>query len=156
MAARRRGTAVSRSRRRRSRAHGHGVLCLPSLSLPLFSCPLSLLHCDENRDPSFPTKVPFPCLRSFLAEASPSPLVPIVQQRCQRQKTSRLLLHGISVGFPKPEVIEWQKDLSNSVSLIGTLGNNVVIKYLDSGKVMAHCIIKVKRSGISASKDDSV
>ena len=65
-------------------------------------------------------------------------------------------LDGISVGFPKPEVIEWQKDLSNSVSLIGTLGNNVVIKYLDSGKVMAHCIIKVKRSGISASKDDSV
>ena len=65
-------------------------------------------------------------------------------------------LDGISVGFPKPEVIEWQKDLSNTVSLIGTLGNNVVIKYLDSGKVMAHCIIKVKRSGISASKDDSV
>jgi hypothetical protein len=48
------------------------------------------------------------------------------------------------VRFQKPQVIEWSHELSNKVSLMGTLVNGVDIQYLDCGKTVARCSIKVK------------
>ena len=59
------------------------------------------------------------------------------------------------LGFAKPQVIEWSHDLSNKVSLMGTLTNGVDIKYLDSGKIVANCSIKVKCPPNIGTKEDS-
>lgn len=51
-----------------------------------------------------------------------------------------------NLGFKRPEVMEWQDDMAvNRVSFIGTIGRDVDIKYLDSGKIVASSSIKVKR-----------
>lgn len=57
-----------------------------------------------------------------------------------------------NLGFKRPEVMEWQDDMAvNSASFIGTIGRDVNIQYLDSGKIVASSSIKVKRR----IKDDS-
>ncbi|MFS7902132.1 putative primosome PriB/single-strand DNA-binding, nucleic acid-binding protein [Helianthus anomalus] len=48
--------------------------------------------------------------------------------------------------YPRPEEIEWKKELCNSVQLIGTVGTPVEFKQLGSGKVLAWCRLAVKKS----------
>ncbi|WCJ21623.1 Single-stranded DNA-binding protein [Euphorbia peplus] len=48
--------------------------------------------------------------------------------------------------YPKPPEIQWNKDLCNSVHLIGTVGTPVEIKHLSSGKVLAWTRLAVKKS----------
>ncbi|KAJ3674725.1 hypothetical protein LUZ60_005341 [Juncus effusus] len=50
------------------------------------------------------------------------------------------------VVYPRPEEIEWSKDLANSVRLIGTVGQAVQIKQLASGKVVAWTKLGVWKS----------
>ncbi|KAF3778392.1 Protein OSB1 [Nymphaea thermarum] len=50
------------------------------------------------------------------------------------------------VVYPRPSEIPWQKELANSVSLIGVVGTPVQIKHLDSGKVLAWTRLAVKTS----------
>lgn len=47
---------------------------------------------------------------------------------------------------PKPQEIPWNKDLANSVNLIGLVGVPVQIKQLSSGKVLAWTRLAVKKS----------
>lgn len=61
-----------------------------------------------------------------------------------------------NVGFRRPEEIPWQKDLANNVHLIGNINRNVVIKYLDSGKIVTSTSIKVKRTVPSNGEGDTV
>ena len=48
--------------------------------------------------------------------------------------------------FKKPDVISWSEDMPvNDANLIGTIGREVNLQYLDSGKIIANTSIKVKR-----------
>ncbi|CAN6439505.1 unnamed protein product [Victoria cruziana] len=50
------------------------------------------------------------------------------------------------VVYPRPSEIPWQKDIANSINLIGIVGTPVQIKHLDSGKVFAWARLAVKTS----------
>lgn len=56
-----------------------------------------------------------------------------------------------SVAYPKPEEIQWRKELSNSVHLIGVVGVPVEIKHLPSGKVLSWTRLAVKKSASETS-----
>lgn len=60
-----------------------------------------------------------------------------------------------SVGFRRPEEIVWQKELANSVKLIGRIHRSVDIKYLDSGKIVATTSIRVNRPTSSSQTTDN-
>lgn len=60
------------------------------------------------------------------------------------------------VGFRRPEEIEWQKELANSVMLIGRIHRSVDIRYLDSGKIVATTSIRVNRPTSSKITDSTV
>ncbi|KAK2970192.1 hypothetical protein RJ640_019660 [Escallonia rubra] len=47
---------------------------------------------------------------------------------------------------PRPSVIQWKKELCNSVQLIGIVATPVQIKHLSSGKVLAWSRLAVKKS----------
>lgn len=48
--------------------------------------------------------------------------------------------------YPRPSVIPWNKEISNSVHLIGFVGTPVQVKHFDSGKVLASTRLAVKKS----------
>ncbi|KAG6555831.1 hypothetical protein Mapa_002472 [Marchantia paleacea] len=48
--------------------------------------------------------------------------------------------------FPRPPLIPWEKDLANAVQLIGNVGKDLDIKYLDTGKIVAKSSLAVKKS----------
>ncbi|KAL2653607.1 hypothetical protein R1flu_021735 [Riccia fluitans] len=48
--------------------------------------------------------------------------------------------------FPRPPLIQWEKDLANAVQLIGNVGRDVDIKYLDTGKIVAKTSLAVKKA----------
>ncbi|MQL90531.1 hypothetical protein Taro_023121 [Colocasia esculenta] len=48
--------------------------------------------------------------------------------------------------YPRPQAIPWQKDLANTVHLIGIVGGPVQIKHASSGKVLAWTRLGVKTS----------
>ncbi|XP_044484232.1 protein OSB2, chloroplastic-like [Mangifera indica] len=50
------------------------------------------------------------------------------------------------VAYPKPQEIPWRKELTNTVQLIGVVGNAVEIKHLPSGKVVAWTRLAVRKS----------
>nr|DAD19730.1 TPA_asm: hypothetical protein HUJ06_021193 [Nelumbo nucifera] len=54
--------------------------------------------------------------------------------------------HHNRVVYPRPSEIQWKKELSNSVHLIGNVGAPVQIKHLNSGKVLAWTRLGVKKS----------
>ncbi|XP_022991273.1 protein OSB2, chloroplastic-like [Cucurbita maxima] len=56
-----------------------------------------------------------------------------------------------SVSYPKPSEIPWKKELSNSVSLIGTVGTPVELKHLPSGKDVARTRLAVWKSSTETS-----
>lgn len=47
--------------------------------------------------------------------------------------------------LPRPPTVEWEKDLANAVQLIGRVGRDVDVKYLDNGKVVANTSLAVHR-----------
>ncbi|KAL3685568.1 hypothetical protein R1sor_003590 [Riccia sorocarpa] len=49
--------------------------------------------------------------------------------------------------FPRPPLIQWEKELANAVQLIGNVGRDVDIKYLDTGKIVAKTSLAVKKVG---------
>lgn len=49
-----------------------------------------------------------------------------------------------------PETVNWSRDLANSVNLIGNLGRDVDVKYLDNNRVFARTSIAVNRGGTKA------
>ncbi|ESW16682.1 hypothetical protein PHAVU_007G176800 [Phaseolus vulgaris] len=51
-----------------------------------------------------------------------------------------------AMSYPKPSEIPWQKELCNSVNLIGIVAVPVEIKHLPSGKVVAWTCLSVKKS----------
>ncbi|KAH9623548.1 hypothetical protein KSS87_011299 [Heliosperma pusillum] len=53
--------------------------------------------------------------------------------------------------YPKPSEIQWKKELSNSVQLIGTVGLPVQITHLSSGKVVASTRLAVWKSATETS-----
>ncbi|GAU50487.1 hypothetical protein TSUD_26310 [Trifolium subterraneum] len=53
--------------------------------------------------------------------------------------------------YPKPTEIQWNKDLCNSVNLIGFVANPVEIKHLPSGKVVAWTRLSVKKNATQMS-----
>ncbi|CAJ1969473.1 unnamed protein product, partial [Sphenostylis stenocarpa] len=53
--------------------------------------------------------------------------------------------------YPKPSEIPWQKELCNSVNLIGLVAVPVEIKHLPSGKVVAWTSLSVKKSATQTS-----
>ncbi|KAL3033415.1 hypothetical protein AAZX31_02G136400 [Glycine max] len=53
--------------------------------------------------------------------------------------------------YPKPSEIPWQKELCNSVNLIGNVAAPVEIKHLPSGKVVAWTRLYVKKSATQSS-----
>ncbi|KAI7754597.1 hypothetical protein M8C21_003725 [Ambrosia artemisiifolia] len=55
-------------------------------------------------------------------------------------------LIGSNQQYPRPEEIQWKKELCNSVQLIGTVGTSVEFKQLGSGKVLAWCRLAVRKS----------
>ncbi|KAI7754598.1 hypothetical protein M8C21_003726 [Ambrosia artemisiifolia] len=55
-------------------------------------------------------------------------------------------LIGTNQQYPRPEEIQWKKELCNSVQLIGTVGTSVEFKQLGSGKVLAWCRLAVRKS----------
>ncbi|KAL9685259.1 hypothetical protein QQ045_022707 [Rhodiola kirilowii] len=76
-----------------------------------------------------------------------------------RLKTSGVVLRcsiGYSssyneVAYPKPSEVAWNKELCNSVQLIGVVGKDVEIKHLSSGKVLAWTSLAVKKSATDTS-----
>lgn len=53
--------------------------------------------------------------------------------------------------FPRPPSVHWSKELANTVHLIGNVGRDMEIKYLDTGKVVAKSSMAVPKVG---KKDD--
>ncbi|KAK2455436.1 protein OSB1, mitochondrial [Trifolium repens] len=53
--------------------------------------------------------------------------------------------------YPKPTEIQWNKDLFNSVNLIGFVADPVEIKHLPSGKVVAWTRLSVKKNATQMS-----
>ncbi|XP_073222921.1 protein OSB2, chloroplastic-like isoform X2 [Cicer arietinum] len=53
--------------------------------------------------------------------------------------------------YPKPSEIPWNKDLCNSVNLIGFVANAVEIKHLPSGKAVAWTRLSVKKNATQIS-----
>jgi hypothetical protein len=47
--------------------------------------------------------------------------------------------------LPRPPLIQWEKDLANAVQLIGNVGRDIELKYLDSGKVVATTSLAVSK-----------
>lgn len=47
--------------------------------------------------------------------------------------------------FPKPSSVAWTKELANTVHLIGNVGRDMEIKYLDTGKVVATSSLAVSK-----------
>ncbi|KAL2634594.1 hypothetical protein R1flu_006073 [Riccia fluitans] len=47
--------------------------------------------------------------------------------------------------FPRPPLIWWEKELANAVQLIGNVGKDVDIKYLETGKIVAKTTLAVKK-----------
>jgi len=56
-----------------------------------------------------------------------------------------------TTSYPKPSEIPWQKELCNSVNLIGIVSVPVEIKHLPSGKVVAWTCLSVKKSATQTS-----
>lgn len=56
-----------------------------------------------------------------------------------------------AVTYPKPSEIPWKKELSNSVTLIGTVGLPVELKHLPSGKDVAWTRLAVWKSSTETS-----
>eukprot|EP00250_Pteridium_aquilinum_P006014 c16010_g1_i1 orf=173-1327(+) len=83
-----------------------------------------------------------------LLSSDPSPSASPLSVSCASSESS--------VGFRRPEEIQWQKDLANSVSLIGRIDRSVDIKYLDTGKIVASSFIRIKRPALNKESDDSV
>ncbi|KAA8548724.1 hypothetical protein F0562_000408 [Nyssa sinensis] len=54
--------------------------------------------------------------------------------------------HSESIAYPKPTGIQWKKDLSNTVQLIGVVGTAVQSKLLTSGKFLAWTRLGVRKS----------
>ncbi|KAG0562412.1 hypothetical protein KC19_9G143900 [Ceratodon purpureus] len=54
--------------------------------------------------------------------------------------------------FPRPSSVPWSKEMANTVHLIGNVGREVEVKYLDTGKVVANASLAVQRN--SMKKDD--
>ncbi|KAF9618670.1 hypothetical protein IFM89_002365 [Coptis chinensis] len=55
------------------------------------------------------------------------------------------------LAYPKPTEIPWNKELCNSVHLIGVVGTPVQVKHLTSGKVLAWTRLAVKKSATDTS-----
>ncbi|KAI5395057.1 protein OSB1, mitochondrial [Lathyrus oleraceus] len=56
-----------------------------------------------------------------------------------------------NVAYPKPSEIPWNKELCNSVNLIGFVANPVEIKHLPSGKSVAWTRLSVKKNATQTS-----
>lgn len=54
--------------------------------------------------------------------------------------------------FPRPSSVAWSKEMANTVHLIGNVGRDMEIKYLDTGKVVAKNSLAVNRNSLK--KDD--
>ena len=57
-----------------------------------------------------------------------------------------------STEFPRPSSVPWSKEMANTVHLIGNVGRDPDVKYLDTGKVVANASLAVSRNSLK--KDD--
>ncbi|KAK7393477.1 hypothetical protein VNO78_22034 [Psophocarpus tetragonolobus] len=71
--------------------------------------------------------------------------------RKQRRKGLGSLKCSMTTPFPKPSEIPWQKELCNSVNLIGVVAAPVEIKHFPSGKVVAWTRLSVKKNASQSS-----
>lgn len=92
--------------------------------------------------------------RSLKLASSPPRISPLVASSFDHVADNPGGVAPAPGGFRRPETIEYQKELVNQVSLIGVVGRDVDIRYLDSGKVVANCSMKVPRFSLNADKED--
>lgn len=57
--------------------------------------------------------------------------------------------------FPRPSSIPWAKEMANTVHLIGNVGRDMEIKYLDTGKVVAKSSLAVERNSLKKDEPPS-
>ena len=57
--------------------------------------------------------------------------------------------------FPMPSTVPWSKEMANTVHLIGNVGRDMVIKYLDTGKVVAKSSLAVQRGSVKKDEPPS-
>lgn len=125
----------------------------------------NLLFIPQNPSskPTFPSRIQ--CLNHFL------PSVPSSIYTCHKKQTNskwngrskcsmddyRDQFYGnnhynqAQVTYPKPSEIPWNKELCNSVSLIGIVGTPIEIKHFSSGKAVAWTRLAVKKNATQTS-----
>ncbi|XP_024359366.1 protein OSB1, mitochondrial [Physcomitrium patens] len=57
--------------------------------------------------------------------------------------------------FPRPSSVRWSKEMANTVQLIGNVGRDMEIKYLDTGKVVAKTSLAVQKYGLKKDEPPS-
>lgn len=99
----------------------------------------NLLTFPQNPNPK--PKIQLPSFRTHLPKGNHGNLK--LKLRCFNSMTNAT--------YPKPSEIQWQKELCNSVNLIGFVGAPVEIKHLPSGKVVAWTRLSVKKNATQTS-----
>ncbi|KAF9682956.1 hypothetical protein SADUNF_Sadunf05G0162100 [Salix dunnii] len=100
------------------------------------------LFSSISENPSTNTKIPTLSLNPL----SSSPKRPHFQRSLKCSADHRDNQYSQAVTYAKPAEIQWNKELCNSVHLIGIVGTPVEIKHLPSGKVVAWTRLAVKKS----------
>ncbi|KAB5557509.1 hypothetical protein DKX38_008418 [Salix brachista] len=100
------------------------------------------LFSSISENPLINTKIPTLSLNAL----SSSPKRPHFQRSLKCSADHRDNQYSQAVTHAKPAEIQWNKELCNSVHLIGIVGTPVEIKHLPSGKVVAWTRLAVKKS----------
>ncbi|KAJ6352340.1 hypothetical protein OIU76_001538 [Salix suchowensis] len=100
------------------------------------------LFSSISENPLTNTKIPTLSLNAL----SSSPKRPHFQRSLKCSADHRDNQYSQAVTHAKPAEIQWNKELCNSVHLIGIVGTPVEIKHLPSGKVVAWTRLAVKKS----------
>ncbi|PNY11915.1 protein OSB2 chloroplastic-like [Trifolium pratense] len=95
------------------------------------------------QNPNFIPKFKLPSSTTLSSKATPRNFNLNLKVRCSNSITNGT--------YPKPTEIQWNKDLCNSVNLIGFVANPVEIKHLPSGKVVAWTRLSVKKNATQMS-----
>jgi len=57
--------------------------------------------------------------------------------------------------FPRPSSVPWAKEIANTVHLVGNVGRDMEIKYLDTGKVVAKSSLAVLKNSLKKEEPPS-
>jgi len=111
-------------------------------ALALSPSPATNLYFSISNPPLTNTKTPALSLNPLTSSSKRSHF----QRSLKCSADYRDNQYSQAVTHAKPAEIQWNKDLCNSVHLIGIVGTPVEIKHLPSGKVVAWTRLAVKKS----------